>query len=54
MYCPLVFKFFSQINFISQSQLLDSNQRPAHYEGAALPPELNWLLGFENANLLIK
>ena len=25
------------------SQLLDSNQRPAHYEGAALPPELNWL-----------
>lgn len=26
------------------SQLLDSNQRPAHYEGAALPPELNWLI----------
>ena len=26
------------------SQLSDSNRRPAHYEGAALPTELSWLI----------
>lgn len=25
------------------SQLPESNWRPAHYEGAALPTELSWL-----------
>lgn len=32
----------STIHFLSQ--LSDLNRRPAHYEGAALPTELSWLV----------
>lgn len=38
------------------SQLSDLNRRPAHYEGAALPTELSWLVGFliKGAKIKIK
>ncbi len=34
--------FLTIIHFLSQ--LSDLNRRPAHYEGAALPTELSWLV----------
>ena len=39
----LLWKGCSWCNLKEESQLSESNRRPAHYEGAALPTELSWL-----------